>query len=79
MCGSVARMWRGARSGEAEAGRGPDPPSHCLVFIEPMDFLAQQHTAGKENVPMYPPWCDQSTRPYGTIQDLSTCYCPGLE
>lgn len=60
-------MWRGAHSGEAEVGGGPDLPSHCLVFIEPMDFLTQQHTAGKENVPVYPPWCDQSTRPYGTM------------
>lgn len=49
MCGSVAKMWRGAPSGEAEAGWGPGLPAGH-VFVESMDFITQQYRGGKEHV-----------------------------
>lgn len=79
-----ASQWPGCGEGHIQvrlrqAGAPtPPPPSHCLVFIEPMDFLTQQYPAGKENVAVHPLWCDHFIRPYRFLGDNNRTCLPAV-
>lgn len=65
MCGSVAKMWRGAHSGEDEVGRGPDPPVTVLSSLSPWIFYLSSTQQGRRML-VHSLRCYNPIRPYRT-------------